>query len=1595
MVNFNPTYISAEYLGMTRNALKTTMYGNANLIETVVEEGRVKFRVNSTGKVYESAADAFQKAGESGITQWSKIEGINNQRGLQGFGERLASAKDVLSKDADLRASFGIADVNDLFFTVGTQKTPMGKKQLSKNILEGYKDKGFVFGDGDSSTYIRAFIKGQEDTELTTMEISRLLYTTNAPTGNSLGGFISSTDISEALQKGSLTKLFEKTGKRIKGAISLKPSTMTGSTLNDILGGKSLAESTLVVDYESDLSNLMSKYVDSYNGLSEGIKLNNRSLATEIVEKTFGADQEKLALYGDSPSFTGARSTMERLGVISSPDSGQIKIHKQEVMDAIRTKNPDSLNPNDKALYDEIMESFKRPSDGSLLINVNKKNEYIAQLKNEKNTIKLKGALTEEDFTRLKIIESDISNLQDGIHANTITAFYNQDGKAFEIKGVVNEASFKDSLDRYTLITSKANVKTEASIMGRTDSINIVLQGSAKDGVYLDPLAPAFHGEIFSNPETLQANRLRAERILQSYEESINTNVFNKELRIQIFADAEKDLAAVPSEFRATAERSKFFAEELKRSLMAGTDIRSNPQMSNYLMNYVQSQLVRPKDGLVQPIMEDTYRFGINTDVAYYNGRRAKTALGGGALPLETTYMENVSKFNLSADSTTATGLLNFKVRDGQVITSADASNIFHFSFGTYDHDDDVVSSMRVLKTYNKETNSINERLSFFTFRQPTGPNEYAIANAELRDTETLRATYGKNTALVEELGNVAKSEHGNATQKLLHEIISAEKLSESQINLYNNRLMGHSDQEVHDALISGMRSAEAKGIYQSQTITSDILKQLRGKEYATTLSMDSKSLKTLIDAGLSDGYLVPQYNQGNLFTLFPNKKGAYNLEEETIARITESNLLTSTQKQNLLKPELESENLLQRIGKIYDSPETSGQLKQFLHSSLETEYMLKSRKTAEMADSIGMYMNRLTVSSAPTRQAEDILERLEQKQPGITAEIMGKHRVGLISPSEAVDLTVNLTTQQGLDSDQIIKHYKASNAGYTESDISGISSYLQRIEDKRLAALAAGQPAKLLDIIGQESTETAARMMAEINANVYRYGMQGDPDNLLGIDFMIARQRLKGEDAVRFADEYINHFTKQFGDDFTKAPQEAIDFAENWQKTVKGTSENIAIGIRSILGKKEGKYAGAYLQGQLGAQAEARAKSIGRMARTDIVIPFQSEMRYSSEANDAAQNIVELYKALKDKHGSALLDASDFEGNLEEVQFAIYQKGMRLREIGGSVHEAVMTVAKEKNIEVRDVLSHIERIEATDRNARGITSLKTSTGETENELINLFQAGRDERARAIYNRQEGLSELVRQHDEFAALPNADVQTQVYDTINGYRTMQGLEPEIDPIKEAYKVSRTGGKTAVEELNLSSDMTDTVRRIHLASENAKAFTPEMEAALSMKGSAINFAPSALNEAERAVALGEKGGETLVKSGAYKRIGESALLKNPIARKTAFAAVALFGASLVYSKHKERGEAEIAGPPLLPGGSSYEQMPLRSPQMPQTSMFSGYNTGTSYNIHMSGSHEQVNSFRSAAGSVAQGPVNSTMYKGSPRMGKDPYSHIAGSF
>lgn len=102
------------------------------------------------------------------------------------------------------------------------------------------------------------------------------------------------------------------------------------------------------------------------------------------------------------------------------------------------------------------------------------------------------------------------------------------------------------------------------------------------------------------------------------------------------------------------------------------------------------------------------------------------------------------------------------------------------------------------------------------------------------------------------------------------------------------------------------------------------------------------------------------------------------------------------------------------------------------------------------------------------------------------------------------------------------------------------------------------------------------------------------------------------------------------------------------------------------------------------------------------------------------------------------------------------------------------------------------------------------------------------------------------------------------------------------------------------------------------------------------------------------------------------------------------LAVFG----HIKAKHRSEDTAGGPPLLPGGSAYEGM------MPDTPVYPDINSGiqqpgTSYNISISGDDEQSQEFIKSAGLVTNGQVNGTMYNNTPRLGRNSYDDIAGSF
>jgi hypothetical protein len=126
------------------------------------------------------------------------------------------------------------------------------------------------------------------------------------------------------------------------------------------------------------------------------------------------------------------------------------------------------------------------------------------------------------------------------------------------------------------------------------------------------------------------------------------------------------------------------------------------------------------------------------------------------------------------------------------------------------------------------------------------------------------------------------------------------------------------------------------------------------------------------------------------------------------------------------------------------------------------------------------------------------------------------------------------------------------------------------------------------------------------------------------------------------------------------------------------------------------------------------------------------------------------------------------------------------------------------------------------------------------------------------------------------------------------------------------------------------------------------------------------------------------------------GMTDLFQDSIIRNSAYAMVGLAAFGFIYSARKERTQEEIQGPPLLPGGSAYESdIPRSMPSISDLKYLNPTTAAMSYKINLSGSQADVEKFQELAGGVARGPINTTMYDGLPRLGRDPYSNVASSF
>jgi len=121
-----------------------------------------------------------------------------------------------------------------------------------------------------------------------------------------------------------------------------------------------------------------------------------------------------------------------------------------------------------------------------------------------------------------------------------------------------------------------------------------------------------------------------------------------------------------------------------------------------------------------------------------------------------------------------------------------------------------------------------------------------------------------------------------------------------------------------------------------------------------------------------------------------------------------------------------------------------------------------------------------------------------------------------------------------------------------------------------------------------------------------------------------------------------------------------------------------------------------------------------------------------------------------------------------------------------------------------------------------------------------------------------------------------------------------------------------------------------------------------------------------------------------SGAFQNKGKI------IAGAAAATGVAVFA----MKRNKDVTPESVSGPPLLPGGNPYENIPTM-PYAIEPMPTAGGGQGVSYNVSVNGDYEKMQEFMTRAGYLSNGQMQGTMHGSLPDLGGSHYDDIAGSF
>ncbi len=1194
-----------------------------------------------------------------------------------------------------------------------------------------------------------------------------------------------------------------------------------------------------------------------------------------------------------------------------------------------------NIDDDIKNFLDDIMDTSEKEFDGRAVLNKRATDGAKKTLKARISQIKsdITNGIGDEAGNKaaLQQLQGQLDIINNATNLYQVTGRGQLGGES--LKTAFDIRALNGNMQNILFVMGSSQLKKDTNLATGANMITLSGFGDPKQLVYADPVTLAFHPEAFATEADILNYQNYAAGISQQFQEAVESNVLPKKIQTMLQNVVDEDISMLPVSSQASRGRYKELARKTLELHQSGIGPKNSPLMMNMLHSMFQTEAFK-----VVTKGDKEFLMPAMPDVKRFALATESTeAMAGGrsVLGRYTTASGRKGMSDITFDLANGTRvnqeLAKFRVSNGSILFHAGAVKEYFDSLGGFDLDDKGLPKL-MTASYTDSTGKQVKDLMFTLVRQPSGPQEVMYTSAALDDVETLRHFFGEESFIAE----LEQMRGTSDAAEDLYNILTNEKRRSISSKL--------TERDMKDVVIDVYESLSSKG-KASITQASDRLLENVAQYGSSPLRNTSLTTRFGLERVLVEESKKIANTEYQLFMKEKLQQILPNFKDQ-IDQQTYSDIMRATTPQE--------------IGSIISNFDESKNIGLRAAMSESVFSFMEERASAD-ADILGVYVNRSMIVGSSLNQIEDFAKRLDSAK----LDQLQKYSIGLTLQETAIDRAVTFSAQ-------------AEFLAEISRTISTLDPTTGRILVQNVLKEKLGQVT--IDEVGLNAMENLGKMMGGMTAMFYGENM-ADQNLFPVIDQILLETRMTTEGDVQKLLSGMIAGIKDVSKEFGYQDQRIEDLLSEMTKASISKERGVQFLKERFAAQASHKYASTAKAMESAAKVKAEMDALARLAYAGMV-PDQILMstNVSQEASNVADYLLDRNaKMLDDLFSKTAKKMSDGEKNNFILQ-KIYQS----QRVAAELSEASRLSGRSQE----EILNAMEKRAAQ----RGIKFRSF-------EKLDFV----DDQGRSFY--QKLLYARTRRQRQFYQRTLSQDQLSSFENVANMID-SGVTSGADP----YTMANAGVTSITQddldlldeiESGKGSENNSIIRNINAEKKLDQQVVDEISTATSAQ--VVNLQDDTFDKGIQAAMDGDQYSRYLPGNTPYKRFtnfvkdGElkNLFTENATFRRSVYAVGALIAGSFIYSAVKDHTAEKIQGPPLLPGGSAYEQQyPNRASEIPQIGTVN-YNPGVSYKVNLYGNKQEVDSFRSMAMELGNFDMNTTMYSGIPDVGRDPYAEMASSY